>query len=148
MISNYNSTRKTEREPANMELSAEMAAYCDTHAFMKKNHIHLAEVEQDRVITTLDAGPDSLNPYGFVHGGALFTMADCACGAAARTDGRKYVTLSSSFNFLHSGLKGDAIRAEAKVRRRGHTTCYVDVDLTNGQGELLASGSFTFFCIE
>lgn len=131
-----------------MGMAEDMKSYCESHAFMNKNHIRLAEVERDRVVTVLDAGPDSLNPYGFVHGGALFTMADCASGAAARTDGRKYVTLSSSFNFLHSGSEGDVIRAEAKVRRRGRTTCYVDVDLTNGRDELLASGNFTFFCIQ
>lgn len=131
-----------------MDLEKEMAAYCKDHAFMKHNHIRLAEVEPDRAVAALDARADCLNPYGFVHGGALFTMADCACGAAARSDGRRYVTLSSSFNFLHSGLAGDSLRAEAKVRRRGRTTCYVTVDLTNGRGELLANGSFTFFCIQ
>lgn len=131
-----------------MGIAEDMMGYCETHAFMNINHIRLAEAELNCAVTVLDAGADSLNPYGFVHGGALYTMADCACGAAARTDGRKYVTLSSSFNFLHSGSKGDSIRAEAKVRRRGRTTCYVDVDLTNDRGELLASGNFTFFCIE
>lgn len=131
-----------------MELDQNMAEYREKHAFMTQNHIELSEVQPDRAVTVLNAGSDSLNPYGFVHGGALFTMADCACGAAARTDGRSYVTLSSSFNFLHSGLSGELIRAEAQVRRRGRTTCYVTVDITNDSGELLASGSFTFFCIE
>ncbi len=130
-----------------MSIAEDMATYCSGHPFMNKNHIRLEAVELDRVVTVMEAGPDSLNPYGFVHGGALYTMADCACGAAARTDGRKYVTLSSSFNFLHSGLEGDVIRAEAKVRRRGRTTCFVDVDLTNDRGDLLASGNYTFFHI-
>lgn len=131
-----------------MGILEDMTAYCESHAFMSKNHIHLSAVELDRAVMELTAGPDSLNPYGFVHGGALYTMADCACGAAARTDGRKYVTLSSSFNFLHSGREGDTIRAEAKVRHRGRTTCYMDVELTNEKSVLLASGNFTFFCIE
>ena len=131
-----------------MDLEKEMITYCENHSFMNHNHIRLTEVEQDRAVTVLSAEADSLNPYGLVHGGALFTIADCACGAAARTDGRRYVTLSSSFNFLHSGLAGDSLRAEAKVRRRGQTTCYVTVDLTNNRGELLASGGFTFFCVQ
>lgn len=131
-----------------MDIAKEMKAYCESHAFMKLNHIELESADSDWAVTILRAGADSMNPYGYVHGGALYTMADCASGAAARTDGRKYVTISSSFNFLHSGVEGDLIRAEAKVRRRGRTTCYVEVDLTNGQGELLASGNYTFFCID
>ena len=131
-----------------MDIQKEMADYCGNHAFMKRNHIRLAEAEPDRVVMVMEADADHLNPYGFVHGGALFTLADCTCGAAARTDGRRYVTLSSSFSVLHSGLAGDSLQAEAKVRRRGRSTCYVVVDLTNGKGELLASGSFNFFCIQ
>lgn len=130
-----------------MSIAEDMAAYCKGHAFMAKNHIRLEEARLDRVTAVMEAGPDTLNPYGFVHGGALYTLADCACGAAARTDGRKYVTISSSFNFLHSGLEGDMLRAEATVRRRGRSTCFVNVDLTNERGDLLASGSYTFFHI-
>lgn len=130
-----------------MGMLEDMKALCDANAFMNHNHIRLHSVERDRVVMELTAVADSLNPYRFVHGGALYTMADCACGTAARTDGRRYVTLSSSLSFLHSGLEGDHILADAKVRRRGRSTCYVDVDVTNEKGDLLASGNYNFFCI-
>ena len=113
--------------------------------YLEHNHMRLVDVGDDWAEVELTVHPDTLNPLGFAHGGALFSMADSAAGAAARADGRAYVTLSSSFSFLRSALLGDTVRARGAVRRRGQTTCYVDVDLTNQKGELLASGSFIFF---
>lgn len=117
----------------------------DNNPFLVKNHVTIKLAEDDHSILELIAQEDSLNPMGMVHGGALFTMADSAAGFAASSDGRTYVTLSSNFTFLRSGMPGDVIHAEGKVRRRGRTTCYADADLTNQKGELLASGNFIFF---
>lgn len=131
-----------------MEQFKELFDQTDSNAFVKHNNICLKTIERDRAVLELEATPTTLNPYGFVHGGALFSMADTAGGISARTDGRRYVTMSSSFNFLRSGVKGDVIRAEGRVRRRGHTTCFVEVDVSDSKGNLLASGTFTFYCID
>lgn len=131
-----------------MPVSDAILTLCAKNEFMNHNHIYLKVVEQDRVVTEMTVVKESLNPYGIAHGGALYTMGDCAAGIAARTDGRRYVTLSSSFNFLRSGQIGDTIQAIGLVRHRGRTTCVVDVDVTDSQGRLLSNGSYTFFCIE
>lgn len=115
--------------------------------FLQINHMELVDAGEDWAQMELKVYEGSLNPLGLVHGGALFTLADSAGGAAAHTDGRDYVTLSSSFTFLHSALPGDTVRAKGTVRRRGQTTCYVNVDVTNQKEELLASGNYTFFHI-
>lgn len=115
------------------------------NSFLNFNHMELVDAGENWAEMELKVCEDSLNPLGLVHGGALFTMADSAGGAAAHIDGRVYVTLSSSFTFLRSALPSDTVRARATVRRRGRTTCYVDVDVTNQAKELLASGSFTYF---
>lgn len=115
--------------------------------FLTLNHMELVDAGEDWALMELQVQEGSLNPLGLVHGGALFTLADSACGAAAHTDGRVYVTLSSSFTFLRSAMPGDTVRAKGIVRRRGQTTCYVNVDVTNQKDELLASGNFTFFHI-
>ena len=53
------------------------------NAFMLHNHIELESVEPDRAVFRLDIRPESRNPYGMVHGGAIYTMADNATGTAA-----------------------------------------------------------------
>ena len=61
-----------------------------TNAFMIHNHIEIESVEPDRAVFRLEIRPESKNPYGMVHGGAIYTLADNATGSAAHTDGRYY----------------------------------------------------------
>lgn len=70
------------------------------NTFMHYNFNEQAELEQDYAVCKLDIRPESLNPFGMVHGGALCTLADNAAGMAAHTDGRLYVTQSSTFQFV------------------------------------------------
>ena len=117
------------------------------NAFTRHNFFELETVEQDRAVYRLDIRPESKNPYGMVHGGALYTMADDAAGAAVHTDGRHYVTQHGDLHFLKNQPSG-TIRAEGRVRRRGKATCLAMVYITNEAGELLATGQFTYFCID
>lgn len=88
-----------------------------------------------------------LNPHGLVHGGALFTLADNAAGCASSTDGRTYVTQGGDIHFLHTQASG-AVWAEALVKHRGRSTVLVEVTLTGEGGRLLATASFTYFCVD
>lgn len=117
------------------------------NAFTEHNFFELELVEPDRAVYRLDIRPESLNPYGMVHGGALYTLADDAAGAAAHSDGRYYVTQSGTLHFLDNRA-GGVIRAEGTVRHRGRSTALVNVDLTSEDGTLLASGEFSYFCVD
>ncbi len=117
------------------------------NAFMHHNHIELESMERDRAAFWLVIRPESKNPYGMVHGGAIYTMADNAAGTAAHTDGRYYVTQTSALHFLRNQSEG-TVRAEAYVRHRGKSTCLVAVDITGEGGKLIATGEFTFFCVD
>lgn len=115
--------------------------------FMTYNFIELSVLELNRAECRLTLRPESTNPNGMLHGGALYTMADSTAGSAAHSDGRIYVTQNSSMNFLSNIKEGTAV-AVGTVVHRGKTTCLVNVDITaEATGKLLATGSFTFFCI-
>lgn len=119
----------------------------ERNCFSKHNHILPESVEPDRAVFRMEIWENSLNPYGFVHGGALYALADNACGYAAHTDGRNYVTLEGSLHFVSNRGKGTVL-ATAQVIHRGGTTCVVNADITDESGEMLATGQFTFFCIK
>ena len=117
------------------------------NAFMLHNYIELESVEKDRAVFKLDIRPESCNPYGMVHGGAIYTLADNATGTAAHSDGRYYVTQTSALHFLRNQSRG-TVRATAWVRHRGKSTVLTAVDITGEDGRLLATGEFTFFCVD
>ena len=116
------------------------------NAFMHHNFNERVEVDRDYGVCRLVIRPESLNPFGMVHGGALCTLADNAAGIAAHTDGRLYVTQSSTFYFLKNQGSG-TIYATARVRHRGRSTVLVAVDITGDNGRLLATAEFTMFCV-
>ncbi|MBQ9686234.1 MAG: PaaI family thioesterase [Oscillospiraceae bacterium] len=118
----------------------------EKNSFITWIGVELAELEKDRVVLRLDSAEVHKNPYGILHGGVFYTMADTAAGTAARTDGRDYVTQSSSVNYLRSQSEG-TILAEAWVRYRGRSTCVTEVNITGDDGKLLATGLMTFFCL-
>lgn len=129
------------------DTSSKLDTLDESNAFCLYNHIIPEFVEADHAVFRLDIRPESKNPYGLVHGGAIYTMADNATGYAAHTDGRSYVTQTSSMHFLRNQAEG-TVRAEARVRHRGRATCLVAVDITGTDGRLLATGEFTYFCVD
>lgn len=129
------------------ELQAKTKERLESNSFMNHNYMELEFLEPDHAVFKLEIREESRNTFGMVHGGALYSLADNATGCAAHTDGRHYVTQGSSFNFLRNQPEG-TIYADAKVRHRGGTTCLIDVEITGDGGKLLASGSFTYFCVD
>lgn len=116
------------------------------NAFANYNEISVRQLELGKAEAELTIGPNHLNPLGKLHGGAYYTLADCAGGTACRTDGRKYVTLDGTIHFIRSAEKG-TVTASAVVRHRGRTTTLVEIEITGEDGTLFATGEFTFFCI-
>ena len=130
------------------ELFQRMQARAYANAFAVYNHIELEEAEGDRAVLRLTARHDSCNPYGIIHGGALYTLADSACGTAIHSDGRAYVTQRGELSFLSNRRDGDTVRAEATVVHRGRTTSLIHVDIRAEDGVVLATGDFSFFCVD
>ena len=118
-----------------------------SNAFTVYNSIQLESAEPDHVVYRLDIRPESRNPYGMVHGGALYPPADDAAGGTAHSDGRHYVTQSGGLHFLDNRAHG-IIRAAGRVRHRGRSTVLIAVDITDEAGALLATGEFTYFCVD
>ena len=91
--------------------------------FATYNHIEAEFVEPDHAIFKLEIRPESKNPYGIVHGGAIYTMADNATGYAAHTDGRSYVTQGSSMHFLRNQSEGVARGRQSPSPRQNDLPC-------------------------
>ena len=113
--------------------------------FVQHNNMRVTALDLNSCETELTVTELSCNPFGTVHGGALFTLADLSCGAAARADGRHYVTENADIAYLRPAV-GTRVTAAAEVIHRGRSRCVIEVRVRDEQGRLICSGTFSFFC--
>lgn len=128
-----------------MDYQALIDATNRSNSFMLHNGIRLTAMERDYARVEAELDTVNRNLYGAVHGGMFLTMADCACGGAARSNGCRYVTVSSSFEFFRN-TKHPRLIAQGRVKSRGKTLCVVEAEIRDGAGTLLCGGTFTMFC--
>ena len=114
--------------------------------FFHHNHYHVAEIGNDFVLLRADLDEDSLNPYGFAHGGLIFGLGDTAMGMIAARGGRKAVTLTSNINFLKKG-KGKFITAKAEIIKEGKSTSFTRANIYDEEKTLIAVMDANYYYI-
>ena len=114
------------------------------HQFSYENGILLTDVEPGYARGELTVGPNSINPHGNVHGGALATLADTVGGCCACSKGGNCVTANCTLEFLRPAA-GSRIVCEATPKKMGRTLSVIQVVLTNDQNVVVATGTYTFF---
>src|SRR6266571_8914369 len=92
-----------------------------------------------------EAGAQHANPTGTLHGGILCDIADAAMGMAfASTLGPKesFTTVELKINFFRPVWEAH-LKAEGKVVRRGQSLGYVECEITDERGRLVAKAAST-----
>ena len=86
---------------------------------------------------TMDVTPNALNRYGRVHGGMLFTLADHAMGAAARSlveEGQATVTLEAKVNYL-TNVRGGRLTARCAALHRSSRMIMLETRIHADDGD-------------
>jgi acyl-CoA thioesterase len=81
---------------------------------------------------------DMVQGHGTCHGGLTFTLADTAFAYACNAYNRATVALAAEIAFLAPARAGDVLCATARERSRSGRTGIYDVEVTNGEGTLVA----------
>lgn len=114
------------------------------NTFANNNGVVVDDIELDYARAHVDITDNSLNPYGTVHGGLYFTLADTCGGVAAISDGSMYVTLDSQVHYIHPATKG-RITATANVISRTKKISLVEVEIHSDDGVLCFKASMTYY---
>ena len=112
--------------------------------FSFENGITVTHIRPGYARGELRVGPNSLNPHGQVHGGALATLADTVGGCCACSKEVDCVTSSSSMEFLRPAGGGKII-CEATPKKLGRSLSVIQVVLSDEKNVTVATGTFTFF---
>ena len=119
-----------------------------TNPFAQRLGIWVEEIREGYARVTKNVESDDLNPVEVPHGGVYFSMADTASGSAMASHGYYAVTVNANYNYLRSGRPGDVLTAEAREVKAGKTLSVFDVEVTNQDGMLLGTGTFTYYRLD
>jgi acyl-CoA thioesterase len=101
------------------------------------NGMQLMELRPGYARTTLAVEARHMNNMGLVHGGAIFTLAAFAFGAASKTAGKAAVGINTNMSFLRP-VRSGVLFADATEISRSRKLSVCEVRVTNDKGELIA----------
>jgi uncharacterized protein (TIGR00369 family) len=102
-------------------------------------------IEPGHAVFAMEADERHHNPMGTLHGGVYCDLADAAMGyayASTLGEGETFTTVELKINFLR-GIRKGTLTAEARVVKAGSTLGYVECEVKDGNGKLLAKVAST-----
>lgn len=102
-------------------------------------------VDSDPVTVEMDLGDHHTNFHGVTHGGALFSLADCAFSLASNAPGDAAVAIDTHLVIAAGSEPGDTLRAVAEEVTRGRTLATYRVLVTRSDGRVVGNFTGTVF---
>lgn len=100
--------------------------------------------EEDACRCSMEITDMHLNGYGGIMGGAIMTLADFASAVVSNQDGA--ITVANNLNITFLGnSKEKKLFADAKIVKRGRSTTFVNIMVTDTAGKQIASVSILGF---
>src|ERR1700751_3008142 len=131
----------------------EISSQADFRERAKTNDVPIArllgfevkDIADSRATVVLTAGQQHANPMGTLHGGILCDIADAAMGmafASTLAPEESFTTVELKINFFRPVWEA-RLKADGQVLRRGRNMGYVECDITDEGGRLIAKASST-----
>jgi uncharacterized protein (TIGR00369 family) len=105
----------------------------------------LREIEPGRAVFEMETAERHHNPMGTLHGGIYCDLADAAMGyayAATLGEGETFTTVELKINFFRP-VRQARLTAEARVVKAGGTLGYVECNVMDQTGKLVAKAAST-----
>lgn len=119
----------------------------EAKGFTRHNNMIITKAGVGLAEGTLSFSQETMNHYGSIHGGALFSLADYVAGVAAASYGTVCVTLDASIHYFKSVSSG-IIRAVASETSKSNKTATYEVCLYDEEEVLVSKAAFTYYNTE
>lgn len=128
-----------------MDEPARIREYFETDGYAKTLGVNLVSDDPAAVVVELPITERHLNFHATTHGGALFSLADCAFSLISNAAGPVAVAIDTHLVISAATNVGDTLRAEAVEVRRGRQLATYQVRVTRDDGRLCALFTGTVF---
>lgn len=111
--------------------------------------IELVDVKKGWALMRLPYSKKLIHPFGVVHGGAIFSLADAAMAMALVGlvgKGERYATIEMKMNYIQPFKRGEII-AEAEIINKGKRIAFAETVVRDSQEEFLVAKSMATYMI-
>ena len=116
----------------------------NSKGFIKNNNFKIIELTKEHCIMEYKIKENGLNPYGIVHGGIIFGLADTCAGTLAFMSGNTPVTTNANINYLNKA-QGSKLIAEATILKEGKKIGYYNVNIYDDNNVLIANSTVNMY---
>ena len=117
----------------------------DKSEFIKMLNIEILDLSSDYARGRMPFDRQYCNPYGSMHGGCLYALADTVTGILADNAGCDVTTVEGNLCFLEAAVDTAYVYCEATMKRCGKHLITVSAEIKDDAGKLLDCGNFVFF---
>lgn len=122
-----------------------MQSFLANNEFIRMFDMEFMKFEPDEVIGRIPLKESMLNPYGTLHGGAIYTFADFVTGTLANLSGNYCMTVEGNLSYLNAVKDTEYVYGRATLIKDGAHLVVVRVSITDDNNKLLDEGKFTFY---
>lgn len=107
----------------------------------------IVEISEGKVIYEIKIMDKHCNIYGYIHGGALASIADVVMGVSCVTLGKRIVTTDMSISYIKNVSAGSTITAVGEVTSNGNNMMRGVCKIFDEQEQLLVQAQASYFVI-
>lgn len=137
----------TERGRKALAITNKLRKVMSENEYMQHLGIEFAALSAGYCKCRMPVRESIANPYGSMHGGALYSLADITTGFAACAFGKYVSTVDGHMNFIRPAMNTDYVECEAKVVRQGKNISVYQAEIKSAEGELLETATFSFYML-
>ena len=127
------------------EANDHLSQFSARDPFARALGIRYVDAGLGRARVALDVGDAHLNFNGNCHGGAIFALADTAFGLASNSHGVIAVGIDAHITYHVAAGRGDTLTATATEISRSRRIAVYRIDVTRGDGTLIAGFTGTVY---
>jgi len=116
-------------------------------AFMKALGVELIDIGPGTATVRMTVGKKHLNFNGTCHGGAIFSLADCAFGLSSNSHGVAAAGICANIMYQAAAREGDILTSTSRETSRSRKLATYDINVIAEETGLIASFTSTVYII-
>lgn len=136
---------KNDKPSISEEVKNALFKLTQDNIYMQNLQIEILEMKLGYVKGKMMVTEEIMNPYGSIHGGCLYSLADIVSGLATCTYGVFSSTIDGAMEYIIPAMDTEYIICESVEIRQGKHVSLYEANIYDDKGQLVDKARFSFY---